>query len=182
MKRRKFLQNAIVTSALLPTVAQANPPKKGFKVAALENRYKEHIVYGDVPVDFKLLSTDTDNRLSIFISSNNHKNGGRPPLHVHHTFDEFFCILSGEFVFLLDGEQIPAKTGDSIYIPRGVKHTFKCISDQPSTLLVGITPGKGMENYFSEMAKALTPQGPDMAAMQAAYKKYDSEILGPPLD
>lgn len=182
MKRRKFLQNSLAVSAISAT-AQANIlPRKGFKVAALENRYKEHIVYGDVPVDFKLLSTDTDNRLSIFISSNNHKNGGRPPLHVHHTFDEFFCILSGEFVFLLEGEQIPAKTGDSIYIPRGVKHTFKCISDQPSTLLVGITPGKGMENYFAEMAKALTPQGPDMAAMQAAYKKYDSEILGPPLD
>jgi quercetin dioxygenase-like cupin family protein len=181
MKRRNFLQNAVVSTALLPTLAQANSPKKGFKVAALENRYKEHILFGDVPVDFKLLSTDTDNQVSIFIASNTPKGFG-VPLHVHHTFDEFFCILTGEFLFQLDNERFTLKAGDTIFVPRGVKHAFKVTSEELASNLVAILPGKGMENYFSEMAKAVTPQGPDMAAMQAAYKKYDSEILGPPLD
>jgi quercetin dioxygenase-like cupin family protein len=181
MKRRKFLQNTVVSATLLPTLAQANPPKKGFKVAALENRYKEQIKYGDVPVDFKLLSTDTDNQASIFIASNTPKGFG-VPLHVHHSFDEFFCIIEGEFLFQLDNERFTLKAGDTIFVPRGVKHAFKITSEQKATNLVAILPGKGMESYFAEMAKALTPQGPDMAAMQAAYKKYDSEILGPPLD
>jgi hypothetical protein len=45
-------------------------PKKGFKVAALENRYKEHIKYGDVPVDFKLLSTDIFMMPKLFLAMN----------------------------------------------------------------------------------------------------------------
>lgn len=57
-----------------------------------------------------------------------------------------------------------------------------CLSSEPSNLLVGITPSKGMEDYFVEMARSLTPQGPDMVAMVAAYKKYNSEILGPPME
>lgn len=181
MKRRKFLQNTVVSATFLPTLAQANLPKKGFKVAALENRYKEQIKYGDVPVDFKLLSTDTDNQASIFIASNTPKGFG-VPLHVHHSFDEFFCIIEGEFLFQIDNERFTLKAGDTIFIPRGVKHAFKVTSEQLASNLVAILPGKGMESYFSEMAKALTPQSLDMAAMQATYKKYDSEILGPPLD
>lgn len=181
MKRRKFLTNTLVASVAvqMATAKAENSTKKGFKVAALTHRQKEAIIYGDIPVDFKLLGADTDERLSVFISTNNRKGHGTPPLHVHHTFDEFFCILSGSFVFLIDGERIPANTGDSIFIPRGVKHTFACTSEQPSTLLVGITPSKGIEDYFAEMGRALTPNGPDMAAV---YKKYNSEILGPPME
>ena len=89
MKRRDFLQNSIMASTVLALpIKAANPPKKGFKVAALENRYHQKIAYGPVPVDFKLLSSDTDNSLSIFIASNTPKGFG-PPLHVHRTFDEF---------------------------------------------------------------------------------------------
>lgn len=185
MKRRKFLTNSLLASVVTNTSATelaATPPKKSFKVTALEYRQKEKIIYGDVPVDFKLLSTDTENRFSVFISTNNRKGYGAPPLHVHYSFDEFFCVLTGEFVFLLDGERVSAKAGDTIFIPRGVKHTFTCLNDQPSALLVAITPGQGSEQYFVEMGKALTPQGPDMAVMAGVYKKYNSEILGPPME
>ena len=181
MKRRKFLQNSLAVGAISATAQANNLPKKGFKVAALENRYHKTIKYGDVPVDFKLLSTDTQNQVSIFIASNTPKDFG-VPLHVHHSIDEFFCILEGEFLFQLDNERFTLKAGDTIFVPRGVKHAFKVISEQRASNLVAILPGKGMESYFVEMAQALTPQGvPDMAAMQAVYKKYDSEILGPPL-
>ncbi|MFN8353974.1 MAG: cupin domain-containing protein [Spirosomataceae bacterium] len=127
MKRRKFLESTFVASVATSQIGIANasnPPKKGFGVKANQYRQKESIVYGDVPVDFKLLGSDTDNRLSVFISSNNRKGHGGPPLHVHHSFDEFFCVLSGSFVFELDGQRIAAQTGDSVFIPRGVKHTL----------------------------------------------------------
>lgn len=123
MKRRKFLTNSLLASVVIHTSTTklaANPPKKSFKVAALEYRQKEKIIYGDVPVDFKLLSTDTENRLSVFISTNNRKGHGSPPLHVHYSFDEFFCVLTGEFVFLLDDKRVSAKVGDTVFIPRGV--------------------------------------------------------------
>ena len=65
MERRKFVQNTLTllaaTSMASPILAQKNtPPKKGFKVKALYTRYKDKIVYGNTPIDFKLLSSDTD--------------------------------------------------------------------------------------------------------------------------
>lgn len=147
----------------------------------MENRYKEKIIYGDEPIDFKLLSSDTEDRLSVFISSNNAK-GFAQPLHLHHIFDEFFCVLDGQFIFQLDDEMLTLNVGDTIFIPRLSKHAFNCVSEKPGSLLVAITPGKGIENYFAEMGKLLTGPGmPDMVKMQALYKTYHSEILGPPM-
>jgi len=186
MERRNFLQNTLtllaVTSVASPLLAQKDmPPKKGFKVKALETRYKEKIMAVDAPIDFKLLGSDTEDTLSIFISSNNQKGFG-PPLHIHHTFDEFFCVLDGSFLFQLEDEIIPLSKGDSIYIPRNNKHCFTYNGETSGTLLVGMTPAKNMENYFVDMCKLLTGHGmPDMVAMQAVYRKYNSEILGPPM-
>lgn len=186
MERRKFVQS---TLGLLATTGMASPvmsreympPKKGFKVKALETRYKEKIVYAGMPVDFKLLGSDTDNRLSVFISSNNQRGFG-PPLHVHYSFDAFFCVLDGVFSFELDGEIFTLEMGDSLFIPRNVKHRFMNTSETAGTLLVGMTPAKNMEEYFAEMRNQLSDTGiPNMQAMQAVYKKYDSEILGPPM-
>jgi mannose-6-phosphate isomerase-like protein (cupin superfamily) len=186
MERRKFVQSTLTllaaTSMASPILAQKNtPPKKGFKVKALDTRYKDKIVYGNIPIDFKLLSSDTEDRLSVFISSNNQKGFG-PPLHLHHTFDEFFCVLDGTFVFELDSEIIKMDKGDSIFIPRNVQHRFNYDGETSGTLLVGITPAKDMEKYFTDMGKLLTGNGmPDMVAMQALYKRYNSVILGPPM-
>ena len=184
MKRRQFMQNTLAASLPL-AIANPNttltPPKKGFKVSALAHRQPEKIAYGQIPIDFKLLSSDTENQLSVFISTNNTIGTG-PPLHVHHTFDEFFCILDGEFAFMLDDERFSLQPGDTIFIPRNVRHTFGCMSQKPGSLLVNILPGKGMETFFAEMGKLMPAAGPpDLAAMQALYKRFDSEILGPPM-
>ncbi len=127
------------------------------------------------------MGSDTEDRLSVFISTNNKKGFG-PPLHVHHTFDEFFCVLDGKFLFQVDDEILSMENGDSLFIPRNVKHCFNYNGETSGTLLVSILPAKGMENYFAEMGKLLTGQGmPDMAALQKLFKSYDSEILGPPM-
>jgi hypothetical protein len=90
--------------------------------------------------------------------------------------------LAGDFLFELDGETTPLAPGDTLFIPRTVKHRFHCVSETPGTLLVSLLPGKGMETFFAEMGKLLPQTGaPDMAAMQTLYKRYDSDILGPPL-
>jgi quercetin 2,3-dioxygenase len=185
MKRRNFLQSSLTalaaTSVAIPSFSQSLPHKKAFKVKAMETRYKEKVVVANAPIDFKLLSSDTKDRLSVFISSNNKKGFG-PPLHIHHSFDEFFCVLNGKFLFQVDDEILSLQNGDTLFIPRNVKHCFTYNGKTSGTLLVNMLPGKGMENYFAEMGKLLTGQGmPDMAALQALYKTYDSEILGPPL-
>ncbi len=186
MERRKFVKNSVflmaAASAAPVLFSQPfNPPKKGFKVTALTTRYKEKIIYADTPIDFKILSSDTEGRLAAFISTNNRKGFG-PPLHIHYTFDEFFCVLEGSFLFELDTEVLSAAAGDCIFIPRNVKHRFNCISKTAGSLLVGITPATNMEAYFVGMVQILNKNdGPDMAALQELFQKYDSEVLGPPM-
>jgi mannose-6-phosphate isomerase-like protein (cupin superfamily) len=182
MKHRNSLQGTLAATTVAPSSFSQNiPDKKTFKVKALETRYKEKIVVAKAPIDFKLLSSDTEDRLSIIISTNNKKGFG-PPLHIHYTFDEFFCVLDGKFLFQVDDKILSLQNGDTLFIPRNVKHCFTYDGKTSGTLLVNIFPGKGMENYFGEMGKLVTGQGmPDMAALQALYKTYDSEILGPPL-
>ena len=186
MQRRNFLQNTLTalaaTTVAIPSFSQKQTPqKKGFKVKGLATRYKEPIIYGETPIDFKLLSSDTEDRLSVFVSTNNQKGFG-PPLHVHHTFDEFFCVLEGIFLFQLGDEMLPLDKGDTLFIPRNVKHCFTYNGETSGTLLVGITPAKRMENFFADMGKQLNVHGmPDMVALQAIYKSYNSEILGPPM-
>ncbi|HEY8397540.1 MAG TPA: cupin domain-containing protein [Flavihumibacter sp.] len=185
MKRRYFLQGTlsalVATSLGKPAFSQSVPSKKAFKVKALETRYSERITIADAPIDFKLLSSDTDDNLSVFISTNNKKGFG-PPLHLHHEMDEFFCVLDGRFLFQLDEDIVSLVNGDSLFIPRGVKHCFTYNGETSGTLLVGILPGKGLENYFAEMGRLLPGEGmPDMKAMQAVYRKYKSEIVGPPM-
>ncbi len=187
MERRNFLQNTIALLAAsgitIPALPQNNISlENGFLVKASETRYKEKILFnGSTPIDFKLLSTDTDDRLSVFISTNN-LNGFGPPLHLHHHFDEFFCVLEGSFLFQLGDEKVSFNAGDSIFVPRNVKHCFNYTGEHSGTLFVGMLPGKGMENYFTDMGKLLVgKEMPDMKALQALYKSYDSEIIGPPM-
>jgi mannose-6-phosphate isomerase-like protein (cupin superfamily) len=185
MKRRNFLQGTLTalaaTSVNVPAFSQYIPGKKAFKVKTFETRYKEKVVVSNARIDFKLLSNDTEDRLSVFISTNNQKGFG-PPLHLHHSFDEFFCVLEGAFLFQIDNEILSLESGDTLFIPRNVKHCFTYNGDTSGTLLVSILPAKGMENYFAEMGKLLTGQEmPDMAALNKLFKSYDSEILGPPM-
>jgi mannose-6-phosphate isomerase-like protein (cupin superfamily) len=185
MKRRNFLQSTLTAlaaaSITVPAFSQQVPHKKAFKVKAFGTRYSEKIVVENAPIDFKLLGADTEDRLSVFISTNNQKGFG-PPLHVHHSFDEFFCVLEGKFSFQVDEEILFLENGDSLFIPRNVKHCFNYTGKTSGTLLVSILPAKGMEKYFAGMGKLLSGQGmPDMAALQTLFKSYDSEILGPPM-
>ena len=64
--------------------------------------------------------------------------GDGPPPHVH-PIDEWFEILEGDIEFRVDGRTLPAKPGDSIWIPRGTVHSFTI--QTPAHVLNGYTPG-----------------------------------------
>ncbi|MEP6735795.1 MAG: cupin domain-containing protein [Chryseolinea sp.] len=183
MKRKNFNQNSLLApsgltlSIELPT----ERPATGICVKDGEARNNEKIVCAVTTVDFKLLSGDTNGDLSVFISANNRKGDG-PPLHVHQSLDEFFCVLEGEFLFQVGDEQSRLKPGDTMFVPRTVSHAFNCVSAQPGKLLVTIQPASNMEEFFRGVAKLLPLTGaPDLGAMQKLYAAYDSTIVGPPV-
>jgi len=62
--------------------------------------------------------------------------GGGPPPHYHSNEDETFHVLEGRIAFLVEGQWHEGGPGDSVFMPRGVVHTFKNIGDQPSRMVV----------------------------------------------
>ena len=89
----------------------------------------------------------------------------RDDARVLHAFGE-------EVTILLDGEGTGGKLtmwteitppGGAAYMPRGVVHTFKNVGDQPSRMLISITPS-GVEKFFARCAEEFAKAGgPEMS-------------------
>jgi mannose-6-phosphate isomerase-like protein (cupin superfamily) len=100
------------------------------------------------------------------------KNG--PPMHIHQTEDEFFYVVKGEFKVKLGDRIMSAPAGAVMFVPRGTAHTFQNVGTGPGVLLVGVTPG-GFEKSFEER------QGADGETLRALAKKYNMQVVGPPI-
>lgn len=111
---------------------------------------------------------------------------GGPPPHIHHREDETFCVLEGEYEFLIGERTIRASAGSVVYGPRNVLHTFTSVGETPGRMLVFITPA-GIEGFFEEVGEEATdgsspaPFGQEeIEKLLAAAPKYGIEILPPP--
>jgi mannose-6-phosphate isomerase-like protein (cupin superfamily) len=108
--------------------------------------------------------------------------GFGPPRHIHHTCDELFYVLEGEFEFALGDELIAARPGTFVFIPRGTVHAPKVVGGKPGRVLIAFTPG-GAERAFDEIAELASAPGsdgtPDPVKTQCVALKYESEFVGP---
>jgi quercetin dioxygenase-like cupin family protein len=102
--------------------------------------------------------------------------GDMPPLHVHHTHDEGFYVLSGEVTLYTPGEKVTLRAGDFRLAPRGIPHAYRVSDDGPASWLCSSNPS-GFEKFVARVG-GLNEQNPDTVASVAA--EFDIEILGPP--
>jgi quercetin dioxygenase-like cupin family protein len=94
--------------------------------------------YGNSLWEHFIPADATDGKLSVFQATM--PEGFSPPRHIHTREDEVFLVLEGEAWFDVDGERLLAGPGASVYMPRGVPHTFRVKS--PVARMLGImTPG-----------------------------------------
>lgn len=182
MKRGTFIKTSLMTFPMIginqTDVFAADRPKKGIKVADGENRLHETVkLDGVVPIDFKVLSNDTDGGLAVMTSSNNPKSTG-PPLHIHPDFDEMFYVTKGEVKFKVGDELFFLKVGDSIFIPRNVPHCFTIVSEMPATFLIIAQPAAKLEDFFRAYAK-VNKMTPDIA--NRLMIEHNMTVVGPPL-
>jgi mannose-6-phosphate isomerase-like protein (cupin superfamily) len=113
------------------------------------------------------------------------------PEHIHHAHDEAYYVLSGAYRFKVGDEIAEASAGTFVFIPRGTPHTWANVGPEPGRVLFMYTPG-GMAGFFKE----LEPLIPDMMAgmadmakmepnvlakLEEISKRYQYEIVGPPL-
>jgi quercetin 2,3-dioxygenase len=97
-----------------------------------------------------------------------------PATHIHKTEDEFFYVVKGEFKVKLGDRIMNAPAQTVMFVPRGTPHAFQNAGTEPGVLLIGVTPG-GFEKEMQER------QGADAEMMKTLAKKYNSEVVGPPI-
>ena len=62
--------------------------------------------------------------------------GGRPPpAHYHPAQEEHFEVLEGALRVRLDGEERDLRQGETVDIPRGMKHQMWNPNDEPARVL-----------------------------------------------
>ena len=128
----------------------------------------------------KLTSEDSGGLSTAFELSALPQSG--PSLHIHHREDEWYYVLSGEFLFKAGGESHTLPAGGSIWLPRGTPHVWANMSTAEAKLILVCYPG-GFEKFFEEMGSQMEKADSASAEdkMKQVMAKYDMELLGPPL-
>lgn len=182
MDRRLFLQLPLVTAIIgqAKAASAGGRPAKGFKVPAGIDRFQEELLIMGGRFNLMVSAKDTDGDLCIY-NTTRHEKGG-PAFHVHHTQDEWFYVIKGEFIIKVGDEQFELRDGDSAFAPRKTPHAFAKTSEGEAHMLVLFQPGGSMEDFFKEMSKLGTgvPQNQE-TALKELWRRHGMEIVGPPL-
>ena len=154
-------------------------PVRAIVVAASDGRTPAPLNIVGEETRVKVSAEDSDDTLAFFHLVAPPMSG--PPRHVHTREDELFYVLEGELVFELDGERHTLRAGDTVYLRRGVVHTYQNFTTSDVQLLIATVPGM-FSRFFVELSAA-TPLGgmPDPAQMDAMATNYGITTLGPPM-
>lgn len=134
--------------------------------------------------------SSADGQDGISIIEHHVQPGDSPPLHLHHTEDEIFHVLEGEFRIRLGDREQRAFPGDILLAPKGIPHTYRAESPTGGRFLT-ITAKGDFERFVRslgrpaaraerpEPAGAPTPEA--IEALTAAAARHGIEMVGPPL-
>jgi len=130
--------------------------------------------------DLKVSAKDTGGGFCLYDTIRKSKGG--PALHLHHSQEEWFYVIRGEFIVQVGVETMRLNPGDSALAPRKIPHAFAKVSDEEGQLLIMFQPAGSMEDFFRQMAKF----GPTIPKDQETprrdlWEQYGMEMVGPPL-
>ena len=137
-------------------------------------------------VSFLVTSAETQDHFSLFEARM--QPGNEPPLHLHKERDVVFYVLQGEMEVYCGTEARTAKTGDAVFLPRLLPHTYRVLSPTVHFLAL-MQPAKGIEGYFRGLsqpasgmdlpANAAPSSPPDFASVLALAAEHGVQFLTP---
>jgi quercetin dioxygenase-like cupin family protein len=180
MDRRKFLSLSLISFPLITNSKffSLNPePGKAIVLRPNQSRFGQPTPFlGVNPNDLKVSSSDTSGRLSAYDYVGLQRVG--PTLHKHLYQDEAFYVIEGSYIFQLGQEKQQLNSGDLIFLPRNIPHTWVQTSEK-GKMFYFLQPSGKIEEFFLKLT--------DLAgkASEAEYLKLgiDTGITnsGPPL-
>lgn len=121
-----------------PTIIYADDPRR--QTGGVENR-------------FDMLATGAETDGQYLLMEATIAPGGHPPKHIQTREEEMFYILSGTLTFHADGQEVIARPGTFLNIPKNVEHWFENVSDAPAKMLVLFAPA-GLEGWFEAATRS----------------------------
>lgn len=104
-----------------------------------------------------------------------------PPLHLHHTENEWFYTLDGEHDFQVGDKIYHLAPGGNIFAPRMMPHTWQNVGNSPGKTFILVQPVGRLEAFFALFSRLVSIGALSTAAMKALFEEYDMEVVGPPL-
>lgn len=126
---------------------------------------------------YKARSSDTGGRFTVF--EQDMPPGYGVPSHRHADEDECFFILEGEVVVEDDAGAHRATVGDFVLFPRGTVHGFRNETTLPARALVICTPGRKLQECFTEFDRAARKAPLEPAQIGAIAAGHGIEIKAP---
>jgi quercetin dioxygenase-like cupin family protein len=106
--------------------------------------------------------------------------GFGPPLH-RHAETEVFRVMTGRYLFEIDGKRFYGEPGDVIAAPGGSAHALVNVTNAPAQLLVLIIPGLDAMAFFTQLGEVMSQGVPDKDALDRFGGRWGMEFLGPPI-
>ncbi len=186
MKRISFLRLCTATLAFMASsvnlVASSIKKfrvEKGFIVSSGKDRFDKSISLFEGDTFFTKVSTkDTDGDIFVFESSRI-KEGG-PSHHLHFDQDEWWYVVSGQFLIKVGDVTYQAKAGDSVFGPRLVPHSFAKVGEGEGKLLMFFQPAGKMEDMFKKISEGYT-KGFSEEQQDKFREEHGLKRVGPPI-
>jgi quercetin dioxygenase-like cupin family protein len=99
--------------------------------------------------------------------------GARVPVaHFHENWDETVYGLTGLSTWRVDGRDVELEPGRAVFIKRGIVHSFRNDTQEPTTCLNILTPGVLGPGYFREMAALIASGPPDPELVKTTMLRH----------
>jgi quercetin dioxygenase-like cupin family protein len=129
----------------------------------------------------RLGGEETANAFSLF--ENSSTGTSRTPIHVHELDDETLYMLEGEMRAIIAGKEQSVKSGETIFLPRGIPHQLMNTSGAPAHYLLLCNPS-GFEGFLAEGGhlrvpgeEPKAPSEKDIERMKEAAPRYGITLL-----
>ena len=131
----------------------------------------ETISFKRLELRFLQSKEDTGGSLDVF-EMTVEPNARMPIPHHHENWDETVYGLTGVTTFRVSGQDITLGPGETVFIKRGIIHSFRNDTQEPATCLAILSPGVLGPGYFREMAALLADGAPDVGKLKETMLRH----------
>ena len=103
-----------------------------------------------------------------------------PPLHIHNADDEAIHVVRGRFKVRVGDDEAVLEQGGFAFMPRGVPHAFRNLTDEDAQLALVYSGGTAHE-FFAEFGPLMRDAAPSREEIAACFERHDMRLVGPPL-